>query len=301
MSYDLIKRALDACAAGIALVLLSPLLLGVGLLVRLRLGTPVLFTQLRPGLGGRPFSLVKFRTMTHERDASGRLLSDADRLTPFGSFLRRTSLDELARVVERDLKRGHESRRSEAAANGIPAALSWNRRRRHEVRPGLTGWAQSQWPQRDQLGGKVQAGRVVRRKPSLLARPAHSLMTSALCSHAAASARWRGDHAPLHGLGIEHELIGVYGASGCGRGSHAPGPGRRLRPRRDCEFVFIDDGGYRCRQRAPSARLGGFLASEAERRQVCLAIANSAVRERLPPAAQRRVSSCSACVRPMWW
>ena len=83
-------------AAVVALLLLSPMLVVVALLVRWRLGSPVLFRQQRPGYGGKAFWLLKFRTMTNARDASGALLPDAQRLTPFGRWLRATSIDELA-------------------------------------------------------------------------------------------------------------------------------------------------------------------------------------------------------------
>ena len=89
------KRTFDVCVALIALTVLSPVLLVVALLVRTRLGSPVLFRQRRPGLHGVPFELIKFRTMTNATDSTGRLESDAERLTAFGSFLRSTSLDEL--------------------------------------------------------------------------------------------------------------------------------------------------------------------------------------------------------------
>ena len=90
-----LKRAFDFIASLLALVLLSPLLALIASLVRLKLGSPVLFRQRRPGLHGEPFTIYKFRTMTDARDAQGNLLPDAQRLTPFGRFLRSTSLDEL--------------------------------------------------------------------------------------------------------------------------------------------------------------------------------------------------------------
>jgi lipopolysaccharide/colanic/teichoic acid biosynthesis glycosyltransferase len=89
------KRALDFMLTAPALTVLSPLLLVLSALVRLKLGAPVLFCQQRPGLAGRPFTLYKFRTMTDARDAQGALLPDAERLPPFGRFLRSASLDEL--------------------------------------------------------------------------------------------------------------------------------------------------------------------------------------------------------------
>src|SRR5690349_15998428 len=90
-----IKRLADACAALVALALLSPVIVVVALLVRAKLGSPILFRQERPGLDGRPFTLVKFRTMLNARDDSGALRPDAERMTPFGRWLRASSVDEL--------------------------------------------------------------------------------------------------------------------------------------------------------------------------------------------------------------
>ncbi|MFA7062397.1 MAG: sugar transferase [Pedobacter sp.] len=89
------KRLVDLCATLAGLLLICPLLLLLALLVRFKLGAPVLFCQQRPGMLGKPFMMYKFRTMTDERDTAGNLLPDADRLTPFGGFLRSSSLDEL--------------------------------------------------------------------------------------------------------------------------------------------------------------------------------------------------------------
>ena len=89
------KRAFDLVAALLALLLLAPVLAIVGLQIRRKLGSPVLFRQARPGLRGQPFKMVKFRTMRDALDANGKLLPDAERMTPFGSFLRSASLDEL--------------------------------------------------------------------------------------------------------------------------------------------------------------------------------------------------------------
>jgi sugar transferase EpsL len=135
------KRPLDVLAAGVALVVLAPLLALLAALVRWRLGSPVLFRQVRPGLHGRPFELIKFRTMTDARDAAGNLLPDAVRLTGFGKFLRQTSLDELPELW--NVLTGEMS-----LVGPRPLLMEYLPRyspeqaRRHEVRPGLTGWAQ---------------------------------------------------------------------------------------------------------------------------------------------------------------
>ena len=135
------KRLLDLVVAAAGLILLSPLLAVLALLVRTRLGRPVLFTQERPGLGGRPFRICKFRTMRDARDASGAPLPDAHRLTPLGSFLRSTSLDELPELF--NVLRGDMS-----LVGPRPLLLEYlplytpEQARRHEVRPGITGWAQ---------------------------------------------------------------------------------------------------------------------------------------------------------------
>ena len=132
---------LDRTAAGLGLVVLSPVLAGVGVLVRQKLGSPVLFRQQRPGLHGQPFEMVKFRTMTDARGPDGALLSDADRLTPFGQFLRSTSLDELPELW--NVVRGEMS-----LVGPRPLLMRYMDRyspeqlRRHDVRPGVTGLAQ---------------------------------------------------------------------------------------------------------------------------------------------------------------
>jgi sugar transferase EpsL len=117
------------------------MLLVIAVLVRLKLGSPVIFRQERPGLNGKPFTILKFRTMVDRCDAHGRLLPDAERLTPFGKFLRRTSLDELPELI--NVLRGDMS-----LVGPRPLLTEYldlyspAQQRRHEVRPGITGWAQ---------------------------------------------------------------------------------------------------------------------------------------------------------------
>ena len=137
----MLKRLLDVAGAFLGLLLLSPVLLGITLAVRRRMGPPALFSQLRAGLGGRPFRLYKFRSMTDARDEDGSLLPDADRLTPLGLFLRRTSLDELPQLW--NVLCGAMS-----LVGPRPLLLEYvplydeRQRKRLSVRPGITGWAQ---------------------------------------------------------------------------------------------------------------------------------------------------------------
>lgn len=135
------KRCLDVLAAAVGLLMLLPVFVIIGLLVHFRLGSPILFSQMRPGLHGRLFRLWKFRTMTDERDAGGRLLPDERRLTTFGSWLRATSLDELPELW--NVLRGDMSLVGPRPL--LPEYLphyNATQRRRHEVRPGITGLAQ---------------------------------------------------------------------------------------------------------------------------------------------------------------
>jgi lipopolysaccharide/colanic/teichoic acid biosynthesis glycosyltransferase len=138
---DALKRVLDVVGASTALVLLSPLLAVVALLVRVRMGTPVLFRQQRPGRGGRPFVMTKFRTMTDRRGPDGALLPDAERLTALGRWLRRTSVDELPELL--NVVHGDMS-----LVGPRPLLMEYlplytpEQARRHDVRPGITGWAQ---------------------------------------------------------------------------------------------------------------------------------------------------------------
>ena len=135
------KRAFDLAIV----VWLAPMLVlalaCLALLVRMRLGSPVFFTQIRPGLRGKPFRLIKFRSMTDARDAGGALLPDAERLTPFGRFLRASSLDELPEVM--NVLAGEMS-----LVGPRPLLMDYlplyspAQARRHEVRPGITGWTQ---------------------------------------------------------------------------------------------------------------------------------------------------------------
>lgn len=135
------KRLFDLTAAGLGLIVLSPILLILTVLVWIAHGTPVLFRQQRPGYRGRPFHLYKFRTMTGERDGTGSLLPDAERLTRLGRFLRSSSLDELPELF--NILRGEMS-----LVGPRPLLMQYLDRyspeqaRRHDVLPGLTGWAQ---------------------------------------------------------------------------------------------------------------------------------------------------------------
>jgi lipopolysaccharide/colanic/teichoic acid biosynthesis glycosyltransferase len=137
----MLKRFFDVLAAGSALVVLSPVLLGVAYLVRKNLGSPVLFTQVRPGLNGKPFKMVKFRTMRDAVDAQGNALPDDQRLTPFGQFLRSASLDELPELW--NVLKGDMS-----LVGPRPLLMEYlplyspEQARRHEAKPGVTGWAQ---------------------------------------------------------------------------------------------------------------------------------------------------------------
>ena len=139
--YLVFKRGADSLAAFFALLLLSPLILLVVLLVRLFLGAPVLFRQQRPGYLGRPFWLLKFRTMTNACDTSGALLPDAQRLTTFGLWLRSTSIDELPGLL--NILRGEMS-----FIGPRPLLMQYlslytpEQARRHDVKPGFSGWAQ---------------------------------------------------------------------------------------------------------------------------------------------------------------
>lgn len=135
------KRTFDVVVATVGLILLAPVLLVLAVLVRRRLGRPVLFRQVRPGLHGVPFQMYKFRTMTDERGADGEPLPDEQRLTPFGRWLRATSLDELPELV--NVIKGEMSLVGPRPL--LPEYLDRytpTQARRHEVRPGITGWAQ---------------------------------------------------------------------------------------------------------------------------------------------------------------
>jgi lipopolysaccharide/colanic/teichoic acid biosynthesis glycosyltransferase len=140
-AYETLKRGLDLSAGAVGLLAASPLLAGAAAAIRLTMGSPVLFRQQRPGKDGRPFDLVKFRTMRARRPGEVGAEADAERITPVGRFLRRTSLDELPtlwNVVKGDM----------SLVGPRPLLMRYLDRytpgqaRRHEVKPGVTGWAQ---------------------------------------------------------------------------------------------------------------------------------------------------------------
>ncbi len=137
----MVKRLFDCLIASFAFIILSPVLVVVAVLVRQKLGSPILFSQVRPGRNSKPFKMVKFRTMLDANDAQGKPLPDDQRLTKFGSFLRSTSLDELPElwnVINGDM----------SLVGPRPLLMEYlplytpEQAKRHDVRPGVTGWAQ---------------------------------------------------------------------------------------------------------------------------------------------------------------
>lgn len=137
----MIKRIFDFATSSVGLAVASPLLVGTAIIIKKKLGPPVLFKQTRPGLHGVPFELYKFRTMTDEKDENGVLLSDGKRLTETGKFIRKYSLDELPQLI--NVVKGELS-----LVGPRPLLMEYlelyddRQMRRHEVKPGITGWAQ---------------------------------------------------------------------------------------------------------------------------------------------------------------
>lgn len=135
------KRIIDIVGSSAGMVFLSPIFVVIAVLIRLKIGSPILFCQMRPGLNGKPFTLYKFRTMKDEYDVNGNLLPDEKRLTPIGQFLRSTSLDELPELW--NVLKGEMS-----LVGPRPLLMEYlelytpEQARRHEVKPGITGWAQ---------------------------------------------------------------------------------------------------------------------------------------------------------------
>ena len=139
--YLFVKRVIDMILSGLALIILSPLLVIISLVILIKMGMPILFKQMRPGLNGKPFFMYKLRTMTNEKDEKGNPLPDEQRLTRLGRFLRSTSLDELPELF--NVLKGDMS-----LVGPRPLLMQYLERytpeqaRRHEVKPGITGWAQ---------------------------------------------------------------------------------------------------------------------------------------------------------------
>lgn len=137
----MLKRLFDLVFSVVALIFFLPAMLFIGWLIRRKLGSPILFRQVRPGIHGQPFEMVKFRTMRDVEDKSGQPLPDAERITPFGGFLRSTSLDELPELW--NVLKGDMS-----LVGPRPLLMEYlplyspEQARRHEVLPGITGWAQ---------------------------------------------------------------------------------------------------------------------------------------------------------------
>ncbi len=135
------KRWFDICVSLVLLTLFLPLFFIIAILIRFKLGKPVIFSQVRPGLHGKPFILYKFRSMINEKDEKGGFLPDADRMTRFSHFLRKSSLDELPELI--NVLKGDMS-----LVGPRPLLMQYLERytkdqaRRHDIKPGITGWAQ---------------------------------------------------------------------------------------------------------------------------------------------------------------
>ena len=141
MFHNIIKRFIDFTVSLFGLLFLSPILIFLILVIAMKLGWPVFFTQVRPGFNSKPFRMIKFRSMTNAKDRKGNLLSNAQRMTPFGKFLRSTSLDELPGLI--NVLKGDMS-----LVGPRPLLMDYLplyndfQKRRMEVKPGITGWTQ---------------------------------------------------------------------------------------------------------------------------------------------------------------
>lgn len=137
----MMKRIFDLITTTVGLLVISPIFILISILVFLKLGRPVFFTQIRPGKDGQPFRMIKFRTMTNRKDKDGNLLSNEERMTKFGSFLRSTSLDELPELL--NVLKGDMS-----LVGPRPLLMDYiphftaEQIKRHNVKPGITGWSQ---------------------------------------------------------------------------------------------------------------------------------------------------------------
>jgi sugar transferase EpsL len=209
---DRLKRMVDVAVAGVALVVLAPVLVVIAWRVRRELGRPVLFSQPRPGRHGEIFRLHKFRTMTDERDAEGALLPDERRLTAFGRFLRSSSLDELPELY--NVLRGEMS-----LVGPRPLLIEYldlytpEQARRHEVRPGITGWSQINgrndmpWPQKlaldvwyvDHRSLWLDLRILVRTLRVMLSREGVALAGHATTTRFTGESGAGGDHGPVEG------------------------------------------------------------------------------------------------------
>ena len=135
------KRLFDFTAASVGILVVSPIIVGTAIVVKKKIGSPIIFKQTRPGQFGKPFDVYKFRTMTNETDDNGNLLPDSDRLTDTGKFIRKYSLDELPQLI--NVIKGDIS-----LVGPRPLLMEYNelynaeQRRRLDVKPGITGWAQ---------------------------------------------------------------------------------------------------------------------------------------------------------------
>ncbi|MFD5213433.1 sugar transferase [Microbacterium sp. NPDC058345] len=199
--YDAVKRVLDIVSASVALIVFSPVIVGVGLLVLVRLGRPVVFSQQRPGKGGRLFTLRKFRTMRDVDEARGRV-SDEQRLSPFGRALRSTSLDELPSLW--NVLRGDMSMIGpRPLLVEYLSRYSLEQARRHEVRPGITGLAQASgrnalgWDDKFELDVRYVDQRSLFLDARILLATVKAVFTREGISH--------GGHATMHKYGEERD------------------------------------------------------------------------------------------------
>lgn len=280
------KRFFDLLVSSVAFLLLSPLLLVLAALIRWKLGSPMFFRQTRPGVGGRPFQMIKFRTMLDAVDESGDPLPDEKRMTRLGHFLRATSLDELPELW--NVIKGEMS-----LVGPRPLLMEYlplydaEQMRRHDVRPGITGWAQVNgrnavsWEEKF----KLDLWYVVNESfwldlKILLLTVKKVLIREGISGEGEATmTRFAGNKNTQEG-GVTGKLIGIYGASGFGR--EVMPLARERYDSDDSELVFIDDN-------PQLDTVGGikvfsyteFLSHQAGEKKLVVAISDGKIRRKI--------------------